>query len=351
MADESRRPSAGPTSIRNLTHDQIAELVEELGQPKFRTKQIEEWLWAKNAQTFDEMTNLPAKLRSELAARFSTGSATEIVRQESVDGSRKYLLSFDDGVSVECVGMPSGPKLSVCASTQAGCGMGCAFCATGKAGLTRSLKAAEIYEQVRHVGDDFGQRVTSVVLMGQGEPFANYDETLKALRLLNSPDGAGIGARHLTVSTCGLVPMIHKFAKEPEQFTLAVSLHSAVQRTRDNLMPGVKRFSLLCLWDAMQAYVDRTGRRPTYEYALIGGVNDSEEELAALCDFTRGTLAHVNLIMLNEVAGSPYGPSSQGRAEHFVRTLESVGVETTLRNSRGADIAAACGQLKQKTGK
>ena len=139
MADESRRPSAGPTSIRNLTHDQIAELVEELGQPKFRTKQIEEWLWAKNAQTFDEMTNLPAKLRSELAARFSTGSATEIVRQESVDGSRKYLLSFDDGVSVECVGMPSGPKLSVCASTQAGCGMGCAFCATGKAGLTRSL--------------------------------------------------------------------------------------------------------------------------------------------------------------------------------------------------------------------
>ena len=145
--------------------------------------------------------------------------------------------------------------------------------------------------------------------------------------------------------------MIHKFAKEPEQFTLAVSLHSAVQRTRDNLMPGVKRFSLLRLWDAMQAYVDRTGRRPTYEYALIGGVNDSEEELAALCDFTRGTLAHVNLIMLNEVAGSPYGPSSQGRAEHFVRTLESVGVETTLRNSRGADIAAACGQLKQKTGK
>ena len=351
MSDTKKLADQGRTSIKNLTHDEIAHVVEELGQPKFRTKQIEEWLWTKNVTTFDEMTNLPAKFRSELTDRFSMGASSQVACQISSDGSRKYLLGLEDGVSVECVGMPSGSKLSVCASTQAGCAMGCSFCATGNAGLTRSLKASEIFEQVKHVGNDFGQRVTSVVLMGQGEPFANYDETLKALRLLNSPDGAGIGARHLTVSTCGIVPKIHQFAKEREQFTLAVSLHSAVQHTRDHLMPSVKRFSLLRLWDAMQAYVDRTGRRPTYEYALIAGINDTEEELAALCDFTRDTLSHVNLIMLNEVSGSPYKPSSESRAEHFVRSLEAVGVETTLRNSRGADIAAACGQLKQQISK
>ena len=338
-----------PRAIRDLTHEQIEELVESLEQPRFRVKQIEDWLWNKHVESFDEMTNLPATLRADLASRFDVALSTEVARQVSVDGTRKYLLRFSDGNSVECVGMPSGNRLAVCASTQAGCGMRCDFCATGKAGLVRSLVAQEIFEQVVHVQNDFGERVTSVVLMGQGEPFANYDETLKALRLLNDPATLGIGARHLTVSTCGIVPMIHRFAKEPEQFTLAVSLHSAVQRTRDVLMPGVKRWSLLRLWDAMQAYVDRTGRRPTYEYALIGGVNDTDEELAALRDFTRGTLAHVNLIMLNEVSGSPYGPSTEARAKTFVRSLESVGVETTLRNSRGSDISAACGQLRQQT--
>ena len=174
--------------------------------------------------------------------------------------------------------------------------MGCAFCATGGAGLTRSLSAAEIYEQVMHVRDDFNERVTSVVLMGQGEPFMNYDATLAALRRLNSPDGAGIGARHLTVSTCGIIPQIMRFANEPEQFTLAVSLHSAVQKTRNALMPGVRKYSLINLYNAMGEYVGKTGRRPTYEYALIGGVNDTDAELQALCDFCEGTLAHVNLI-------------------------------------------------------
>lgn len=336
-----------PAAIRELTHEQIVEVVSDLGQPSFRVKQIEDWLWNKHVESFDQMTNLPATLRADLAARFSVSISTEVARQVSVDGSRKYLLRFSDGNSVECVGMPSGDRLSVCASTQAGCAMNCAFCATGRGGLARSLVAQEIYEQVVHIQNDFGTRVSSVVLMGQGEPFANYDETLKALRLLNNPDTLGIGARHLTVSTCGVIPKIHRFAKEPEQFTLAVSLHSAVQRTRDVLMPGVKRWSLLRLWDAMQAYVDATGRRPTYEYALISGINDTDEELAALRDFTRGTLAHVNLIMLNRVPGSPYEPSTEARAERFVRSLESVGVETTVRNSRGSDIAAACGQLKQ----
>lgn len=334
--------------IKSLSHDELDSLVHSLGQPKFRTKQIEDWLWQKHASSFNEMTNLPKSLRQALSEHCVFGSVTELAKKVSVDGSRKYLLQFADGNSVECVGMPSKNKLSVCISSQAGCGMGCVFCATGKSGLQRSLTASEMYDQVSHVQSDFGTRVSSVVFMGQGEPFANYTQTLKAMRMLNSPDGMGIGARHITVSTCGVIPSIHKFAAEPEQFTLAVSLHSAVQRTRDYLMPGVKRYSLLRLWDTMQAYVEKTGRRPTYEYALIGGINDTEDELAALCDFASDTLAHVNLIMLNEVSGSPFKPSTPQKAQEFIHRLNQAGVEATLRNSRGNDIDAACGQLKQQ---
>ncbi|HJA29376.1 MAG TPA: 23S rRNA (adenine(2503)-C(2))-methyltransferase RlmN [Candidatus Olsenella pullicola] len=334
--------------LHTLTRGELQELLAAMGQPKFRAKQVEEWVWEKNAQSFDEMTNLPKALRDALGERLTLGGTTEVARQVSADGSRKYLLRYPDGVSVECVGMPTRNRLAICASTQAGCAMGCAFCATGAAGLTRSLTAAEIYEQVMHVRDDFNARVTSVVLMGQGEPFMNYDATLAALRRLNSPEGAGIGARHLTVSTCGVIPQIMRFANEPEQFTLAISLHSAVQKTRNMLMPGVRKYSLINLYNVMGEYVNKTGRRPTYEYALIGGVNDTESELQALCDFCEGTLAHVNLIQLNEVEGSKFRPSTEARAADFVRRLASVGVEATVRNSRGSDIDAACGQLKQR---
>lgn len=334
--------------LRSLSKKELSELLVELGQPAFRAKQIESWIWEKGVSSFDDMTNLPKSLRVALAQTCTLGGVHVIACQRSTDGSRKYLLEFEDHTSVECVGMPSGQRLTVCASTQAGCGMGCAFCATGSAGLTRSLTAGEIFDQVAHVRDDFGCRVTGVVMMGQGEPFANYDATLAALRKLNSPTGMGIGARHLTVSTCGIIPMITRFSKEPEQFTLAVSLHSAVQRTRDALMPGVKRYSLLRLYDAMGEYAQRTGRRPTYEYALIRGVNDSDEELTYLCDFCRDTLCHVNIIQLNEVPGSKFQPATPRRANEFVRRLASVGVEATIRQSRGADIDAACGQLKQR---
>ena len=334
--------------LHDVTHGELLAVLEELGQPKFRAKQVEEWLWEKGATSFDQMSNLPKALRAALAERYTLGGMTQLARQVSEDGSRKYLLGLGDGAAVECVGMPTGQRLAVCASTQAGCAMGCAFCATGAAGLTRSLTASEIYGQVMHARDDFDTRVTSVVLMGQGEPFMNYDATLAALRRLNSPDGLGIGARHLTVSTCGIIPQILRFAKEPEQFTLAVSLHSAVQRTRNMLMPGVKRYSLLNLYDAMGTYVDITGRRPTYEYALIRGVNDSDEELESLVDFCRGNLAHVNIIQLNQVPGSKFEPASEARAGEFVRRLGQVGVEATIRVSRGADIDAACGQLRQR---
>jgi len=350
MQPQEDSPQVLP-DIRSLTHKELAELVAECGQPAFRTKQIESWLWEKGVTSFDEMTNIPKALRAQLLERVTLSGAREVTRQLSSDGSRKYLLRFADGVTTECVGMPSTGKLAVCVSTQAGCGMGCAFCATGAQGLTRSLTAEEIYEQVTHVRNDFETRVTSVVFMGQGEPFANYDQTLEALRKLNSPQGLGIGARHLTVSTSGLIPQIIRFSKEREQFTLAVSLHSAVQRTRDALMPGVKRFSLLRLYDAMGEYADRTGRRPSYEYALIKGVNDTDEELSYLVDFCRDTLCHVNIIQLNDVPGSKFKPASPERAQDFVRRLNAAGVEATIRVSRGQDIDAACGQLRQRAGK
>ncbi len=348
MDTDNTQNTTGMRDLKTLTKGELMQLMEELGQPSFRVKQVEDWIWNKNASSFDDMTNLPKSLRTELAGKLTLGGVEEVARQVSEDGSRKYLLRLPDGATVECVGMPSGKKLAVCVSSQAGCAMGCAFCATGGAGFTRSLTAAEIYDQVMHVRDDFDTRVTSVVFMGQGEPFMNYDNTLAALRKLNDPEQGGIGARHLTVSTCGVIPMIRKFSREPEQFTLAVSLHSAVQKTRNMLMPGVKKYSLLNLYTVMGEYVDRTGRRPTYEYALIGGVNDTHEEMAALCDFCRDTLAHVNLIQLNEVPGSKLQPSTERRAQDFQNALARVGVEATIRNSRGADIDAACGQLKQR---
>ena len=334
--------------IRTLTLNDLKELVSEMGQPAFRAKQLYEWIHEKNVCSFDEMTNLPAALRAQLNEAFAFNVPTELIKQVSKDGSRKYLLQFSDGTSVETVGMPNRNKLAVCISTQAGCAMGCAFCATGLAGLTRSLTAQEMVDQVLHVARDFGERVTSVVFMGQGEPFMNFDETVSALRILNDPEGLNIGARHLTVSTCGVIPGIKRFAELPEQFTLAISLHSAIQSTRNQLMPGVKKYTLLRLHEAIQAYVEKTGRRPTYEYAMIEGLNDTNPEMQALVDFCAGTMCHVNLIQLNDITDSPFRPSPIEKVETLQRRLTMHGVETTIRNSRGGDIDAACGQLKQR---
>lgn len=334
--------------IRLLDLEELQNLVKELGQPAFRAKQLNEWIHEKNVCSFDEMTNLPVAMREKLSERFSFNVPVELVKQVSKDGSRKYLLQFADGVSVETVGMPNRNKLAVCISSQAGCAMGCAFCATGLAGLSRSLTAQEMVDQVLHVSRDFGERVTSVVFMGQGEPFANFDATIDALRALNDPDGLAIGARHLTVSTCGVIPGIRRFAELPEQFTLAISLHSAVQGTRNQLMPGVKKYTLPRLHEAIQLYVEKTGRRPTYEFAMIDGINDTNPEMQALIDFCAGTLCHVNLIQLNNIPDSPFRPSPIDKVETLQRRLTMHGVETTIRNSRGSDIDAACGQLKQR---
>jgi 23S rRNA (adenine2503-C2)-methyltransferase len=340
---------ADPVGIKALDRAGLAALMAELGEPKYRARQMERWLYGRTARTYEEMTDLPADLRDTLASRLALPFPRIVRRQISSDGTRKYLLHLADGTSVETVGLPSFDRLTVCFSTQAGCAMGCAFCATGMDGLTRNLGPGEMVDQVNLVAEDFGARVTNVVAMGQGEPFANYEAVLAALRFVNSADGLGVGARHITVSTCGLAAGIRRFSAEPEQFTLAVSLHSAVQSTRDRLMPGVSAIPLSALRDALAEYAATTGRRPSLEFALMDGVNDTDTELTALTDFCRGLLVHVNLIPMNPVGDAGFARSPAEKIDAFEHALRSAGIEVSTRVERGGDIDAACGQLRQRT--
>lgn len=334
--------------IASLDLDGLAGALAALGQPAYRRKQLVAWLYARLAPSFDVMSDLPAALRSGLADRYRLQHPEAEGVQRSADGTRKYLWRLADGVTIESVGIPAGDRLTVCFSTQAGCAMGCTFCATGRGGFVRNLLPGELAWQVALVARDFGMRASNAVAMGQGEPFANYDATLGGLRLMNSADGLGIGARHLTISTCGVIPGIQRLAREPEQFTLAVSLHSAVQQTRNRLMPGVRKWPLAELQGALIDYSQRTGRRPTLEYALIAGQNDTPAEVQALVAFARGWMSHVNLIPVNPVAGTGTARPAEGRAEEVAAALAAANVESSIRTERGADIDAACGQLTQR---
>ena len=340
-------------AIQSFNLSEIPSLLEGLGQPRFRAKQLTSWLYQRGAHSYDEMTNLPKALREVLTAEYPLIEPKVVNKQVSHDGTRKYA----DGAKVEAVGIPSFEKketkdepkhLTVCFSTQAGCAMGCTFCATGHEGLTRNLSSAEMVCQIIAVQQDFGCRVTNLVSMGQGEPFQNYQATMEALRFANGKDGLEIGARHITVSTCGILQGIEKLSNEPEQFTLAVSLHSALQDVRNEIMPRCSNIALPQLKKALCTYVKKTGRRVSFEYLLIKGVTDTEENLAALIDFCDGLLCHVNLLSVNEVDGSPYKPSSPATQQQWVKELKSAGKEATIRNSRGSDIDGACGQLKNK---
>ena len=340
---------------KDITTYDISEfenILSELGQPKFRTKQLIDWLLIRGASSYDEMTNLPKALRNSLSDNYPFKVPKVIERQVSKDGTRKYVIELADGCLVETVGIPASRKgtnhdsLTVCFSTQVGCAMACCFCATGQEGLTRSLSSVEMVYQIHLVQEDFDSRISNVVSMGQGEPFQNYDAVLEALRFLNSKQGFGIGARHITISTCGIIKGINKLATEPEQFTLAVSLHSANQELRNQIMPRCKRQSLKKLKQALLDYVKKTGRRPSLEYTMISGTNDQQQDLDELIEFTKGLLCHVNLIPLNDIPDSPFKPCSLKTYEHWISTLGKHGVETTLRKSRGSDIDGACGQLK-----
>lgn len=336
-------------SLKTLSRSELKDLVQELGQPAFRYKQLYQWVWVQHVSSFDEMTNLPKALREKLSESYTLDSPTIYHKAVSKDGTRKYVFQLEDGCLVESVGMPSQTgedRLTVCFSTQVGCAMACAFCATGKEGFTRNLTIGEIVDQVLLVQEDFGQRVSNIVGMGQGEPFFNYENVAEALHILNDPQGIAIGARHITVSTCGILPGILQFEQEPEQFTLAVSLHSAIQNKRNELMPRVANMDLKQLKTTLQEYLTKTNRRVTFEYLLIKDCNDGQEDLDALVSFCKGLLCHVNLLPLNDVADSPWKPSSKATQNLWINTLKSHGIEATMRQSRGSDIDAACGQLK-----
>jgi len=345
-----------PEPLANYDATHLTALLEQIGQPRYRITQVLEWVWKKGITSYDEMSNVPQHIREALSRQLPLLHPRIVERQVSRDGTRKYLIQLCDGNTVEVVGLPTTDRLTVCASTQIGCAMGCTFCATGQEGLVRNLTAAEIAASVVLVAQDFDRRISNVVMMGQGEPFANYDATLEALRILNAPWGLGIGARHLTVSTAGLIDGIRRFSTEPEQFTLAVSLHSARQATRDALMPGLATQPLGKLREALIAYYEKTGRRPSLEYALIAGRSDTPAEIEALGTFASAVGAHVNLIPLNQwectssdTTNHAMHPTPGSRATEIATLLRSrYSVEATLRARRGADIAAACGQLRQR---
>lgn len=341
-------PDAPGTDISSLGSDGLVDALSSLGQPTYRGRQVLAWLYGRLASSFDDMTDLPARLRGELSERFVLVQPTQVESQHSSDGSRKYLWRLVDGVQIESVGIPAAERLTVCFSTQAGCAMGCTFCATGRGGFVRDLTPGEMAWQVGLVARDFGMRASGAVAMGQGEPLNNYDATLAGLRLMNHKDSLGIGARHLTISTCGVVPGIDRLAREPEQFTLAVSLHSAVQKTRDRLMPATRRWPLGLLKGTLIDYTQRTGRRPTLEFALIADENDTPAEVQALVEFARGWMCHVNLIPVNPVKGSAAARPAEDRTMEVAAVLRAAGIETSVRVERGVDIDAACGQLAQR---
>lgn len=335
--------------IETYTTAQLSSLIKDVGQPAYRSKQLIEWLYHRDVSSYDDMTNLPKKLREYLSQCAPLFHPEIINRRISKDGTRKYVFQLFDGECVEAVGIPSfGSKdrLTVCFSTQVGCAMACRFCATGSEGYTRNLGPGEIIRQILAVQNDMGERVTNIVGMGQGEPFFNFDNVVDALSIANSAQSLEIGARHITVSTCGIIPGIQRFAGIPKQYTLAVSLHAARQEVRDELMPRTATFPLGDLKKSLISYVERTNRRVTLEYLLIDGINDSPADMRALERFCSGLLCHINFLPMNAVESSPFQPSPHNVVIAWLDHFNNNHIEATLRTSRGSDIEGACGQLK-----
>jgi 23S rRNA (adenine2503-C2)-methyltransferase len=328
----------------------LSDLLVGWGEPSFRAEQVWKWLYDQRVASPNAMTNLPKNLRLRLARETTLGRLETVSEQRSLDGTVKRLYKLPDGQFIESVLMLyDGERRTACISTQVGCAMGCVFCATGQMGFARHLSADEIFEQAMLFARDLeaeGERLSNVVLMGMGEPFHNYDESLHAIRRLM--DDLGIGARHITVSTVGLVPEIRRFADEGLQIKLAISLHAATDRERSPLLPVNKRWPLSELMAACRYYVDKTGRRITFEWALIRGENDTLEQAHTLGKLLQGLLCHVNLIPLNPTIGYIGGPSAGNAVDAFVVALAEYGVSATVRVRRGIDIDAGCGQLKAK---
>ena len=334
--------------IKNLTLAELEQTMLDLGEPKFRGKQVYSWLH-RAAPDFAAMTNLPRSLREKLADRFLLTCPTVVRKQESaLDGTVKYLWRLYDGNCVETVLMRYHHGNTVCISSEVGCPMGCVFCASTIGGLVRRLSAGEILDEVLFTQADSGQEISNIVLMGIGEPLDNYDNVTRFLELVNSPEGANIGMRHISLSTCGVVPKIRALAESELQLTLSVSLHAPDDETRNRIMPVNRTWNVEALLSACRDYFKATGRRISFEYAMIRGVNDSPEAAGLLIRRLHGMAAHVNLIPLNHVDESPFEPSERQTVLRFQKQLEDSGIACTVRRTLGSDIDASCGQLRRK---
>ena len=335
-------------NLKSLTREEIGDILKELGQPAFRAGQIFTWLH-KGVRSYEEMTNLPKNLRQILAEKYPICPPRVVRRQESSrDGTIKYLWELSDGNCVETVLMRYRYGNTVCISTEVGCPMGCAFCASTLGGLVRRLEPFEMLDQVLFTQVDSGLPVSHIVLMGIGEPLDNFDNVMRFLELVNSPEGMNISMRHISLSTCGLVPKIDQLAKRKLQLTLSVSLHAPNDQVRGTIMPVNRAYPMDELLAACRRYYDATSRRISFEYAMINGVNDRESDAQELLRRLKGLPAHFNLIPLNHVEESPLKPSTKAAVARFQQILEDGGIPTTVRRTLGGDIDASCGQLRRK---
>ena len=336
------------TDIRSLTQEEMKVFVTEIGEKPFRGKQIYQWLHEKQVTSFDEMTNLSAKLRERLKETAALTVLKEVTVQTSaLDGTKKYLFELEDGNMVESVLMRYHHGNSVCISSQAGCRMGCRFCASTLLGLSRNLYPSEMLDQIYAIQKATGERVSHLVVMGTGEPFDNFESLCRMIELLCSPDGLNISHRNITVSTCGIVPKIYEFADRNPQVTLAISLHSPNDTMRRELMPIANKYSMDELMEAARYYTRTTGRRITFEYSLVKGVNDKKEHAQELISRVKGMNCHINLIPVNPIKERDFEQSTQNNVAAFKHILERQHIQVTVRREMGRDIQAACGQLRK----
>ena len=334
-------------NLTDLNVEELEMFVQKIGEKKFRAKQIFEWI-AKGVTSIDEMTNLSVSLREKLN-KCAYVCKLEIIEklQSKIDETAKYLLKLPDGNIIESVLMKYKHGYSICISSQVGCRMGCKFCASTGIGFIRNLTAGEILAQVFTVSKDLGDRISNIVMMGRGEPFDNYDNVLKFLQLVNNENGLNIGLRHISISTCGVVPKILEFANKNLQVTLSISLHATTDEVRNGMMPINRRYNINELIKACKEYIRITNRRITFEYSLVDGVNDSDKDALNLVKLIRGMLCHVNLIPVNEIDSSNYKQSKKNAVERFKNILLTNGINATVRRELGSDIKAACGQLRR----
>jgi 23S rRNA (adenine2503-C2)-methyltransferase len=339
-----------PTGLYDLTLDELTTWMSEHGQPAYRAKQVYAFAYQQLVASYDEMTNLPSALRTQLATDLPMSSMSTINEVQSSSGDTiKTLYQTAPGDLVETVLMLYQSRATVCVSCQVGCAVGCAFCATGLMGLDRNLTTGEMVVQVLGAARGAkarGRALTNLVMMGMGEPFHNYPATIKLLKILNDPAGFGMGARRMTISTSGVVPFIDRLADEPLQVNLAVSLHAPNDELRSSLVPINRKHPIGELMESLDRYTEKTGRRISFEYALMSGINDSDEIADEFARLIRGRLCHVNLIPLNPVSVLPYERPTADRIERFAQRVASGGTSVTVRYSRGIDISAACGQLR-----